>query len=40
MEGVLITRKTQAEDVLLKGRGCAKLPLGLNVDEYLKLVRG
>jgi AbrB family looped-hinge helix DNA binding protein len=40
VEGVLIARKTQAEDVFLKWRGCAKLPLGLNVDEYLKLVRG
>ena len=40
VDGVLIARKAQTEDVFHKWRGRAKLPAGLDVDGYLKLVRG
>ena len=40
VDGVLIARKVQTEDVFLKWRGRGKLPAGLDVDGYLKLVRG
>lgn len=40
VEGVLIGRKAQTEDVFHKWRGSAKLPHGLDVDGYLKMVRG
>ncbi|MBT3341593.1 MAG: AbrB/MazE/SpoVT family DNA-binding domain-containing protein [Gemmatimonadetes bacterium] len=40
VDGVLTARKVQVEDVYRKWRGAAKLPDGMNVDEYLRQVRG
>jgi antitoxin PrlF len=40
VDGVLIARQVQTVDVFRKWRGRGKLPSGMNVDEYLKLVRG
>ena len=40
VDGVLIARKVQSEDVIHKWCGRGKLPLGSDVDEYLKAVRG
>ena len=40
VDGVLIVRKVQAEDVFLKWRGKGKLPAGQSVDDYLDSVRG
>lgn len=40
VDGVLIARKVQTEDVFAKWRGKGKLPTGQSVDEYLDSVRG
>ena len=40
VDGVLIARKVQPEDLFHKWRGRGKLPVGKNVDEYLRMVRG
>jgi AbrB family looped-hinge helix DNA binding protein len=40
VDGVLIVRKVQAEDVFHKWRGRGRLPEGLGVDDYLAAVRG
>ena len=40
VNGVLIARKVQSQDVFDKWRGRGKLPAGLDVDGFLKLVRG
>ena len=40
VDGVLIVRKVQAEDVFHKWRGRGKLPEGVGVDDYLASVRG
>ena len=40
VDGVLIARKVQTEDVFAKWRGTGKLPTGQSVDEYLDSVRG
>ena len=39
VDGVLIVRKVQTEDVFHKWRGRGKLPEGLSVDDYLAAVR-
>lgn len=39
VDGVLVARKMQAEDVFHKWRGRGQLPEGLDVDGYLALVR-
>ena len=39
MDGALIVRKVQTEDVFRKWRGRGKLPGGLSVDDYLAAVR-
>jgi antitoxin PrlF len=38
-DGKLIAVKQQPEDVFRKWRGKGKLPGGLNVDRYLKMIR-
>jgi antitoxin PrlF len=38
-EGKLIAIKQQSEDVIQKWRGKGKLPDGLNVDQYLEMIR-
>ncbi len=40
VDGVLVARKVQTEDVFHKWRGRGQLPMGSDVDDYLKLVRG
>ena len=40
VDGVLVARKVQTEDPFQKWRGRGKLPVGKNVDAYLKQVRG
>ena len=40
VNGVLIARKVPNQDVFAKWRGRGKLPAGLDVDGFLKLVRG
>jgi AbrB family looped-hinge helix DNA binding protein len=39
VDGALVVRKVQAEDVFRKWRGRGKLPKGLSVDDYLAAVR-
>ena len=39
VDGVLIARKVQPEDVFHKWRGRGKLPKGQDVDDYLRQVR-
>ena len=40
VDGVLMARKIQEEDVFRKWRGRGHLPRNLDVDGYLNLVRG
>jgi AbrB family looped-hinge helix DNA binding protein len=40
VDGVLVARKVQTEDPFHKWRGKGRLPVGKNVDEYLKRIRG
>ena len=40
IEGVLVAKKVQPEDVFHKWRGQGRLPQGASVDQYLKQVRG
>jgi len=40
VDGALIARKVQVEDVFHKWRGRGKLPSGLSVDDYLARARG
>ena len=40
VDGVLIARKVQTEDVFAKWRGRGKLPGGARVDDYLAETRG
>ena len=40
VDGVLIARKVQAEDVFHKSRGRGRLPDGQDLDDYLGKVRG
>ena len=40
VDGVLVARKVQPEDVFRKWRGKGKIPGGLSVDEYLAKTRG
>ncbi len=39
VDGVLVARKVQPQDVFSKWRGRCSLPEGRDVDEYLNLVR-
>ena len=39
VDGALIVRKVQTEDVFQKWRGRGQLPGGLSVDDYLAAVR-
>ena len=39
VDGVLIARKAQPEDVFHKWRGRGQLPDGLRLDEYLDRIR-
>lgn len=39
VDGVLVARKQQPEDVFRKWRGRGRLPAGLRVDEYLRNTR-
>ena len=39
VDGALIVRKVQTEDVFKKWRGRGQLPGGLSVDDYLAAVR-
>ena len=39
VDGALVVKKVQNEDVFHKWRGRGKLPDGLGVDEYLATVR-
>lgn len=40
VDGVLVARKLQPEDVFRKWRGRGALPGGLRVDDYLDRARG
>lgn len=40
IDGVLVARKVQTEDLFQKWRGSAVLPGNLSVDDYLEQVRG
>lgn len=40
IDGVLVARKREPEDVLVKWRGRGRLPVGADVDEYLRAIRG
>ena len=39
VDGVLVARKVQPEDVFRKWRGRGRIPAGNSVDEYLARVR-
>jgi len=39
VDGVLVARKSQPEDIFRKWRGTGQLPAGLSVDEYLARTR-
>lgn len=39
IEGRLVGRKASKEDVFKKWRGRGKLPVGRNVDSYLRAIR-
>ncbi len=40
VDGALVARKREPEDVLVKWRGRGRLPVGTDVDEYLRAIRG
>ena len=40
VDGALVARKREPEDVLVKWRGRGRLPVGADVDEYLMAIRG
>ncbi|MCY4375310.1 MAG: AbrB/MazE/SpoVT family DNA-binding domain-containing protein [Spirochaetaceae bacterium] len=40
VDGALMARKREPEDVLVKWRGRGRLPVGADVDEYLRVIRG